>query len=73
MKTARVIGIASLIIWIIIHFISREYCYCCVRMCGIYTTNVWDYLYTVSVMGGVCSFLFILSCKWPVEKQDNNK
>ena len=73
MKTTREVGIVSLIIWIIIHFMSREYCYCCIRSCGILIQNVWDYLYIVSISGGVISLLFILGCNWADEKQDDNK
>ena len=71
MKTGRGVGIASLIICIIIHFISREYCLCCTRMCGILTMNVWDYLYIVSILGGIFSLVFILG--WAaLEKQDED-
>ena len=70
MKTGREVGIASLIIWIIIHFISREYCLCCTRSCCILTMNVWDYLYIVSILGGIFSLLLILGLD--LEKQDED-
>lgn len=69
MKTARVIGFVSLIICIIIHFMSREYCYCCTRDCGILIQNNWDYLYIVSVVGGVISLLFVFGVNWVSEKE----
>lgn len=71
MKTAREVGIVSLIICIIIHFISREYCLCCVRSCGILTMNVWDDLYIVSILGGIISLLFIIGADSLFEKDIN--
>ena len=60
MKIDRQIGIITMAIWIVIHFMSREYCHCCTRMCGIYTQNIWDYLYIISILGVVISSLFII-------------
>lgn len=69
MQSARKIGFVSLIFWIIIHFMSREYCHCCIRSCGILTMNVWDHLYFVSVVGGVISLLFVFGVDWAFEKE----
>jgi len=69
MQMGRKLGFVSLIIWIIIHFSSREYCYCCTRSCGILIMNIWDYLYVISVLGGVISLLFVLGGDWLFEKE----
>ena len=63
MTIGRKIGIYSLIVWIITHFMSREYCLCCVRSCGILTQNIWDYLYIVSILGCIISIIFIIDVK----------
>lgn len=73
MRTAREIGFVSLIFWIVIHFLSREYCYCCIQSCGILITNNWDYLYIISVVGGVISLLFVFGVDWVFEKEEDNK
>ena len=71
MQSARKIGFVSLIFWIVIHFMSREYCCCCTRDCGILIMNIWDYLYVISVLGGVVSLLFVFGVGWVFEKEED--